>query len=63
MIYEKRKKNGDKGHCIFYLSKEHYQQQFYVELLFIVHQQQFNLGTAIDSELSRVVPRRTAADT
>jgi hypothetical protein len=63
MIYEKRKKNGDKGHWIFYLSKEHYQQQFYVDLLFIVHQQQFNLGTAIDSELSRVVPRRTAADT
>jgi hypothetical protein len=39
MIYKKIKKNGKKGNQIFYLSKEHYQQQFYVEPLLIVHQQ------------------------
>jgi hypothetical protein len=33
MIYKKRNKNEKKGHQVFYLSKEHYQQQFYMEPL------------------------------
>jgi hypothetical protein len=41
MIYRKRKKNGKKGHRVFYLSKEQYQKRFYMELLLIVHQHWF----------------------
>jgi hypothetical protein len=55
MIYKKRKKNGNKAHQIFYLSKEHYQQRFYVELLLIVHQQWFIGKTVVDSELLTTV--------
>jgi hypothetical protein len=63
MIYKKRKKNENKGHQIFYLSKEHYQQRFYVEPLLIVHQQQFISKIIVDSELSIAVPRRTIVNT
>jgi hypothetical protein len=49
MIYKKRKKNGEKGHQIFYLSREHYQQRFYMEPLLIVHQHRFRGKTAVDS--------------
>jgi hypothetical protein len=45
MIYNKRKKN-EKRHQIFYLSKEHYLQRFYMEPLLIVHQQRF-IGTIV----------------
>jgi hypothetical protein len=59
----KERKMGKKGHQIFYLSKEYYQQWFYMEPLMIVHQQQFTGITVVDSGISTAVSRRTAADT
>jgi hypothetical protein len=55
MIYKKRKKNYKKGHQNFYLSKEHYQQRFYMEPLLIAHQQRFIGTTAVDIEIPTTV--------
>jgi hypothetical protein len=55
MIYKKRKKNRKKWHQMFYLSKEHYQQWFYMEPLLIVHQHWFIGTTVVDIEISTVV--------
>jgi hypothetical protein len=51
----KERKMGKKGHRIFYLSKEHYQQWFYIEPLLIVHQQWFIGTTVVDIEISTAV--------
>jgi hypothetical protein len=56
-------KNEEKRHRIFYLSKEHYQQWFYMEPMLIVHQQRFIGTTDVDIQASTTVPHRTNADT
>jgi hypothetical protein len=53
-IYMKRKKRKN-GHQGFYLSKEHYQQRFYMELLLIIYQQWFIGRTIVDIEISTAV--------
>jgi hypothetical protein len=51
----KERKIGKKGHQIFYLSKEHSQQRFYIEPLLIAHQQWFIGTTVVDIEISIAV--------